>query len=149
MLLMTVAAGCQGPTERREPVIPALWHSAAEANASIEQHLKTSEGFRQQIIQVQGQRTVENTLAPYNYFLIEIESLTSPSELMANAHPYEAVRRAADIAYKKSAGYFNDINMARRLCEALKQVPADGLDSETQRFLIQSLLNYCRAGAGR
>jgi thimet oligopeptidase len=149
VLLMAGSAGCQRSAESSEPAMPTFWHSVAEVDASIEQHLKAAEVFRQQIIQVRGKRTAENTLVPYNNILIEMEALTGPGDLMANVHPDEAVREAADTAYQKGSQYLNDIDLDSRLYEALKQVPTEGMDSETQRFLMLTLRNYQRAGADK
>jgi len=153
LVILLVSIGCGGKsTEKQQSnylVVPPIWHSAAEVEAYTNQHLSEAEAICQRLLDVQGERTSENTLIPYNDMLIEIDRVTGLSDLISYVHPEATIREAAEKSYERANKLLNDINLDQDLYQAVASVSTNGLDSETEQLYTLLLRDYNRAGVDK
>jgi thimet oligopeptidase len=129
--------------------IPLIWHSIAEVEESTAWRLQNARSLSDRISAVSDERSVSNTLEPFNDLLIEIDQIMGLADLTGNVHPEAAVREAANNSFQKLAQFLNELKLNRAIYEALNQVPCEGLDADTTRFLTNTLRDYRRAGVDR
>lgn len=101
------------------------------------------------ILAVDGARTVENLLVPYNEMGINIEKSMATAGLYDAVHPDEKIRDEARACEKETAAFISELALNRKLYEAFTKVELSGLDSETQRLVKKTLEQYRRAGVDK
>jgi thimet oligopeptidase len=122
----------------------------AEAlTAEVQGHLDAAQQKLDQLLAVEGPRTVENTLVLMNELSIEIDNGASKASLMENVHPDADVRAAAEKASQEVQKFATDLSLNREVYDALNAVDASGADDATRRYLEHSLRDYRRAGVDK
>ncbi|MBI2848156.1 MAG: Zn-dependent oligopeptidase [Chloroflexi bacterium] len=129
--------------------IVSIWHSPAEVERETSERLDAAQAIRKRMIAVEGKRTLENTLLPYDDILIEIDRVLGLSELIANVHPGAAIREAAEKSQQQAGSYLNSLRLDRDLYHAVHSVDAGELDGQAKRFQSRLLRDYRRAGVDR
>ena len=64
---------------------------------------------------VEGERTEENTLVPYNEMLIHIYSAWGLSGVMSNLHPDKSVRDVGERMEQELSSFYTDMSLNRDL----------------------------------
>jgi Zn-dependent oligopeptidase len=128
---------------------PEIWDSVAQIEKVCGELLAKAETIRAQIKQVKGAHQQQNTLVPYNELLLQLDRLLPRSELFANVHPDKKVRTAAEACEKRGKKLQAALKLDRGLYNAIKAVPAAGLDPAAARFREHLLRDYRRAGVDR
>src|SRR5947209_20478466 len=83
----TAAAGAQ-TSPSKDPL--HIWvgnPDAAQARAWADAHLAAAQAEIDKLLAVKGQRTVENTLAPFDNAQLELETAANGASLLTNASP--------------------------------------------------------------
>ena len=101
------------------------------------------------ILAVQGARTIENTLVPYNQLLLDLDAAYSNSGLFGNVHPSEEVRNKALEQEQEIDKFSTELSLNVELFSALKAVDIKGADSETKFFVEKTLRNFRRSGVDK
>jgi thimet oligopeptidase len=101
------------------------------------------------LIAVQGKRSVANTLEPFNEISRVLDNASEWAQLMSEVHPDPKLREAARTCEQEVQKIGSDLLLDRRLFEALKVVDTKGVDAETKRFFAQTLRDFRRAGVDR
>ena len=81
------------PKLLNEPVIP---RTDAELKAQCARGIQEVRKIREEIVKAAGERTVENTLEPYNRMRMLAKRIQAPSELLQEVHPDANLRQAAE-----------------------------------------------------
>ena len=105
--------------------------------------------LRNRIVKMEGPRTVENTLGPFDEMSrVLAEALSQPSFLF-NVHPDKAARDAGDKAYQEAEKLSTELSLDRKLYEALAAIDAVAADPETRHALEKILRDFRLAGVDR
>jgi thimet oligopeptidase len=98
---------------------------------------------------VQGKRTIENTLRPYDNALLELDAAGSQSSLIENAHPDSALRTAAEEMSQKVSAVYTELSLDRGVYDALAALDLAGADAETKHYVEKTLRDFKLAGVDR
>ena len=101
------------------------------------------------ILAVSGQRTVVNTLGPYNQVLIGLSQSGALAGLYAEVHPDEQIRDAARTCEQEVATFASELSLNRDLYHAIAAIDVASADAETRRFVEHTLRDFRRAGVDR
>ena len=154
-------SGCAGKTT--EPEVPQMTHafsiaamdapvifnSADDANNTCDTNLANVDRLRGEIKAVSGKHTRENTLEPLNEIDISFDRIMGISELMANTHPEEAVRTAAEKCTERAAAVLTEIQMDPELYAAVNDVDTSKLDASAKRYVEKTLQSYKLSGVDK
>lgn len=128
---------------------PVIFATADDAKAVCDSNLNHVDRLRQEIKAVSGKHDRENTLERLNEMDIAFERILGISELMANTHPNEAVRTAAEDCTSRAAKVMTDIQMDPTLYAAVNDVDTANLDARAKRFVDKTLLAYKLSGVDK
>lgn len=129
-----------------EPPIPK---APAEVGAYCKKWLDAARSARDEVVGVEGARTVDNTLMKMNDIFIDIEHVLPFSELMANVHPDEKVRTAEEKCQQEAMKLVTEIGLDRRLFDALHAMDTGGADPLALRSRDHLLRDYRRSGVDK
>jgi thimet oligopeptidase len=101
------------------------------------------------LLAVRGERTVENTLKPYDDVLVQLNAAGYQSNLIANVHPDDALRAAAERSMQKVQAFATELSLNRGLYDALTKVDLKGADEQTRFFVESTLLDFRLAGVDK
>jgi thimet oligopeptidase len=122
---------------------------AVEAKAWVESHLEASRQAVAGLLAVVGERTVENTLTPYDRACWHLRMAGSQSGVMFMVHPLAAVRDAAQQLQQAISAEGTALSLNRAVYEALRAVDAAKEDSATRYYLERVLLGYRLSGVDK
>ncbi len=128
---------------------PVIFATADDAKAVCDSNLNHVDRLRNEIKAVSGKHDRENTLERLNEMDIAFERILGISELMANTHPNEAVRTAAEDCTSRAAKVMTDIQMDPSLYAAVNDVDTEKLDARAKRFVDKTLLAYKLSGVDK
>jgi len=158
VLLLAGVGTAQGPTPAAPP---ASAREAADSSffagitdaASLQQavgaRLARAQALFDDLLDVEGQRTVANTLAPFDELSDELQTAGGLAALMAAVHPDEAVRRRGDELQRTVEALESDITLRPDLYRALRRIRLDGADAETRYYVDRLLVFLRRLGVNR
>ena len=121
----------------------------AAFRSSSEAELNTAQQAVDRLLAVQGERTVENTLVPYNEALAHAENVAYQSHLMGSVHPDSAFRANAEELTQVSSKFLDDLNLNHEVYEALQAVDVSKADDPTRYFVMRTLRDFRRAGVDK
>jgi thimet oligopeptidase len=115
-----------------------------------EARVKQVDQLLTQILDVEGQRTVANTLRPYREMMVVLGNAFSEASVFSNTHPDKAIREAAfknlqDISKMAT----EKIELNRDLYDALAAVKLGKVDPELKRYYDDMIQEYKRSGVNR
>jgi thimet oligopeptidase len=129
-----------------------IWNGLAggeEARAWVASHLAASRACLAELMAVEGVRTVENTLAPYDRACWHLRMAGSQSGVMFMVHPLAGVRDAAQELQQAISAEGTALSLNREVYQALAAVDASGEDAATQYYLERTLLGYRLSGVDK
>ena len=101
------------------------------------------------IVQVDGARTVENTLVPYNRMLLAVEETSATAGLVHSVHPDKAIRDAAETCEQEAAAFVNELRINRDIYDAFSALDTSTMDDDTARLATRALRDFRRAGVDK
>jgi thimet oligopeptidase len=101
------------------------------------------------LLEVDGARTVDNTLSPYNEMLLHALNSAGTAELMNAVHPDEPIREAAATCKEEVASFLSDLGRNRQLFDAFSRLDTKGLDADAKRLVEHSLRDFRRSGVDK
>jgi len=134
------------------PGQPSLWHDKPDIEAfeKIEnQHLQVAQSAIDQLLAVNGQRTIDNTLAPYDEAIRQIDDAQNFSLVMQKVHPDGAFRDRATAITTKAAGKQTDLSLNREVYRALASLDVSSSDAATRYYVQRQLLEFRLAGVDK
>jgi thimet oligopeptidase len=124
---------------------------AAKARAWAEAHMAAAQAQIDALLAVKGQRTVENTLRPFDEASRELDLAGSGASLLTNASPNKDLRDVGDEVSQKVAAQATALSLNVDVYQALKAIDGTGLgksdaDAATRYYLNRTLLEYRLSG---
>jgi thimet oligopeptidase len=137
--------------ELASPVLmaPVIWNTIAEVEQNCSEHLEAAKRLRDELVQGENGRTVDNTLQPMNDLIIELDRVLPMSDLIANVSPDKAVRSAAEACQREVMKFVSELELDRGVYDALAAVKTDDRHPQTKRFLKHLLRDYRRSGVDK
>lgn len=121
----------------------------AHLDSWVQAHLQAQQAAIQQLLAVQGPRTVENTLAPYDRAIAELSIAGSEAGLMYSVAPEKAVRDRAEALVQKISEASVTLSLNQPVYRALASIDAAHADAATRHYLRRTLLQYRLAGVDK
>lgn len=160
LALLTAAAVACGPqtkpteTPVKEPVVekPVEKPKSAEEQFLVEcrKSLQAAKDALPEILAVEGERTVDNTLGGLNKLYLGLSNSLSLAGLFSEVHPAEGVREAARTCEQEATTFATELGLNRALYDALAAVKVDAAaDPEAARFQERTLRDFRRAGVDK
>jgi thimet oligopeptidase len=125
--------------------------AAEDAAAWVQSHLAASRAELASLLAVDGQRTVANTLAPYDRACWHLRMAGSQSGVMFMVHPLAAVRDAAQELQQAISAEGTALSLNREVYQALAAIDIDASeeDAATRYYLERALLGYRLSGVDK
>jgi len=101
------------------------------------------------IVDVAGERTVGNTVEPYNELLMHLENAWGKALLWRSVHPDERMRELAKQCEADASALHSELGLDRGLYQAFAALPTEGLDAETARLVAHRLRDFRRSGVDK
>jgi thimet oligopeptidase len=165
LLLALVATACPSSRTTPPPADPALPGAPMSDEtptpeapagppherfmAQCRQDLKAAEALLERVLAVPGERTLGNTLVPYNHLSVHVRNAITRAGLYANVHPDEAMREAGETCEREAASFITDLGLNRALYEAFTKVDAAQLDADARRLVERTLRDFRRSGVDK
>jgi thimet oligopeptidase len=129
-----------------------IWSGLAggdEAKAWVESHLAASRAKIAELAAVEGTRTVENTLVPFDRASWHLRMAGSQSGVMFMVHPLATVRDVTQELSQVIGAEGVALSLNREVYQALAAVDASAEDAATQYYLERVLLGYRLSGVDK
>ncbi|MGI4829021.1 MAG: M3 family metallopeptidase [Janthinobacterium lividum] len=129
-----------------------LWsglREPADAERWVESHLQAARDAVAGLVGTTGERTVENTLVPYDRAVWHLRMAGSQAHVMFMVHPLAGVRDAAQAISQQVSAEGVALSLNQEVYRALEAVDASGEDEATRYYLERTLLGYRLAGVDR
>jgi thimet oligopeptidase len=127
--------------------------SGQTAKAWVEEHLAASRGCIAELLAVQGERTVGNTLRPFDRAGWHLRMAGSQSGVMFMVHPLAEVRDAAQECSQSISAEGTALSLNREVYQALEALNASAsmqsADAATKYYLERALLGYKLSGVDK
>lgn len=114
-----------------------------------EARLKDAQSALDRMLVVNGKRTIENTLVPFDEANTFLDSAAQQSGLMQEVHPDKAFRDAAEQISQKISAFATDISLNRAIYDALVAMDTTGADAETKFYVEKTLRQFRLAGVDK
>lgn len=129
-----------------------IWNGAAtgeDVTAWVEAHLKAQREAIRQLLAVEGERTVDNTLVPYDRAQWHLRMAGSQSGVMFMVHPVANVRDTAQGLAQVISADSVSLSLNREVYQALAAVDVSAEDDATRYYMERILLGYKLSGVDR
>jgi thimet oligopeptidase len=101
------------------------------------------------LLAVQGQKTLENTLRPYDDAMATLSATGSLASLLDSVYPDKAVRDKARELTQVVAEAATALSLNQAVYQALVAIDLNSADPGTSHYVDQTLLNYRLAGVDK
>jgi thimet oligopeptidase len=122
---------------------------AASLRTIVEQRLSRMDGHLKTLLDVQGPRTIDNTLVPYDRMGMEIEGASRLAMVVARLHPDERMRTTADELLKTVVERFAALTLRPDIYSALRATDLGSTDPATRRYVTRELRDLELAGVNK
>ena len=129
-----------------------LWNGLAgpqDAERWVESHLAAARSAVADLLGVEGQRTVENTLALYDRAVWHLRMAGSQAHVMFMVHPVAGVRDSVQALSQQVSAEGVSLSLNKGVYRALEAVDASAEDDATRYYMERTLLGYRLAGVDR
>jgi thimet oligopeptidase len=120
--------------------------NAAQARAWADAHLAAAQAQINALLAVKGERTVENTLRPFDEAQRELDLAGSGASLLTNASPNKELRDLGDEVSQKVSAQATALGLNPEVYHALQAVDTGAMDKATKYYLEHTLLEYRLSG---
>jgi thimet oligopeptidase len=131
---------------------PPLWSTKPDIAAFEKMeydHLAAAQRAIHQMIAVEGSRGIENTLAPYDEAIRQLNSAINFSTLMQQLHPDAAYRDRATAMTTKVSSAQSALSLNRDVYQALATLDVSKADFATRYYVQRQLLEFRLAGVDK
>jgi thimet oligopeptidase len=112
----------------------------------IDRQYKMAEETLASLLSVRGERTVENTLKPFDRLSINIENISHICSLIIQVHPSAEMRQAAEGYRLKAKAFADSLSTNQAVYQSLKELKLKKTDLATRYYLAKILMEYRREG---
>ena len=117
-----------------------------EGRAALDQ----ARAARNRLIAIQGPRTVQNTLAPYDEIMRYIGLAQNPAGVMRDSSPDAAIREAAVKLVQQGSAFRSEVMLDPRVYKALAALEgSEGLNAEDAFYLSKTLKTFRTMGVNQ
>jgi thimet oligopeptidase len=131
---------------------PPLW-SAQPDIAAFEKmendRLAAAQRAIDQIVAVEGSRTIENTVVPYDEAFQQIDGAMNIAELIQQVHPDAAFRDHATAIETKASTAQTALSLNQNIYRALSSLDVSKADPATRYYVQRQLLEFRLAGVDK
>lgn len=113
--------------------------------SALERHQKAIDG----LLEVNGQRNIENTLRLYDDAIAELGAAGSQTALLDSVHPDKKIRDKAQALTQKIAEAGTLLALNQGVYSALNAMDLTGADDGTRHYVERTLLQYRLAGVDK
>src|SRR5579864_2541687 len=121
----------------------------ASAEKWVNAHLDQEQKDVDELLAVKGQRTIENTLKPFDNAQNELNTAGAESFLMFGVAPQKEVRDAGQALAQKVTQAGNELQLNQSVYQALKGLDTKSADPATRHYIERTLLEYRLAGVDK
>jgi Zn-dependent oligopeptidase len=142
----------QSASGQSAPFGPHLWDkplSPASFEQRIDERLARAQKSLDQLLSVKGPRTVENTLAPFDDAVMQIDTTGEQAGLMQIVSPEAAIRDRAQALIQKVSAASTALSLNTGVYQALSAMDVSGADAATQYYVKRTLLEFRLAGVDK
>jgi thimet oligopeptidase len=115
----------------------------------IERRLAAARAGVARMTEVRGARTVDNTLAPYDEAVNQVDIAASEAQLLENVFPDASLRGAGEAMGQIVSKYATEMSLDRDIYEAIKALDVSAADAETQYYVQRELRDFRLAGVDK
>jgi thimet oligopeptidase len=101
------------------------------------------------LLAVQGARTLENTLVPYNLAVLYADNAAQEAQLMEETYPDSTYRDTAGAVKREAIKFLTDLSLNRQVYDGLRAVGVANADAATRFFVERTLRDFRLAGVDR
>ena len=123
--------------------------SAETLEAWVKARLARHQDAIDRLLTVQGPRTLENTLRPYDEAVAELAATGSQTALLDSVYPDKTVRDAAQALTQLVAHAGVALGLNQKVYQALTEIPPETADEATRHYLYRTLLQYRLSGVDK
>jgi len=117
----------------------------AWANVRLQQYQESID----RLLAVEGLRTIENTLRPFDDAQAELATVGQQASLLDSVHPVKEVRDAAQALSQKVSEIGTLLSLNQDVYRALSVIAPAGADAATRHYLDRTLLQYRLSGVDK
>ena len=142
LVSIAVVAPAQGPqpgVAAGEAPFYAGVSDAASLRAAVEQRTARAERHLKALLEVQGARTIDNTLVPYDRMGMEYASALGLTRIVSRLHPDEQMRTAAEELGQSLATTNAALALRPDIYSALRAIDISNADPATRRYVTREL----------
>src|SRR6266536_579370 len=124
---------------------PTIWASKPEVamfEKIVNDHLGAAQASLDRITSVKGARTIDNTLAPYDEAISQINSGAYLAGLMQQVHPDSNFRDRATEMVRKASAAQTGLALNRDVYQALSALDISKADPATRYYVKRQLLEF-------
>jgi len=146
VLVLSYNVAAQAPSQ------PTIWASKPDVagfEKIVNDRLAAAQTAIDQTTSVKGARTIDNTLAPYDETIRQINSSLYLSALMQQVHPDATFRDHATEMVRKASAVQTALSLNRDVYHALASLDVSKADPATQYYVKRQLLEFRLAGVDK
>jgi len=131
---------------------PTIWASKPDVavfEKIVNDHLGAAQASLDRITSVKGARTIDNTLAPYDEAISQINSGAYLAGLMQQVHPDSNFRDRATEMVRKASAAQTALTLNRDVYQALSALDISKADPATRYYVKRQLLEFRLAGVDK
>src|SRR6202011_310381 len=150
--VILLCAGCQLAFAQSAAYGPHLWDKPLDPvvfEKRVNEQLNLAQKSIDQLLAVKGQRTVENTLSPYDDAIETLDTACAQSGLMQIASPEAGVRDRAQALVQKVSAATTALSLNQAVFHALSDLDLSMADAATQYYVKRTLLEFRLAGVDK
>jgi len=145
-VLMTILLSAQEISQ------PTVWATKPDASAFekiVNDHLSAAQATIDKMVAVKGPRTIDNTLAPFDEAVRQVNSGAYLAGLLLQVHPDRAFRDHATTMLTKAASVQTSIALNHDVYAALASLDLSRADDATRYYVNRQLLQFRLAGVDK
>ncbi len=101
------------------------------------------------VLAVQGRRTIDNTLRPFDDVFVELDAVQSQSGLIQVVHPDEKMRKTAEDMSQKASTFQTEVALNRGVYDAIAGLDVSHADPETKYYVQRTIRDFKLAGVDK
>lgn len=121
----------------------------ASLRAAVEQRTARADEYLKALLAVQGARTIDNTLVPYDRMGMENAGAFSTTRIVARLHPDERMRTMAEELGQRLATQIAALALRPDIYSALRAIDLGNADPATRRYVTRELRDLELAGVNK
>jgi thimet oligopeptidase len=121
----------------------------ATLQKEMDERLAEAQRALDQMLSVEGKRTIDNTLQPYDQTLMLVDGASYQTDLIQNVHPDAEMRAAAEIENQKVSAFSTSLSLNHEVYNALAALDLDGADEVTRYYVEKTLRDFRLSGVDK